>query len=115
MPEETPNAPFRAAKIAGPEALSTRKTIASGRMVRPPDTLNRAPEKVSEKLERCLTHPRALPALRITVCTFLETWPALFFFAGFHMPRYAVPFSGIKAKKIPIVQPKLTSEPEKID
>jgi hypothetical protein len=30
------------------------------------------------------------------------------------MPRYAVPFSGIKAKKIPIVQPKLTSGPEKI-
>jgi len=55
-----------------------------------------------------------LPALRITVCTFLETWPALFFFAGFYMPRYAVPFSRIKAKKIPIVQPKLTSEPEKI-
>jgi hypothetical protein len=55
-----------------------------------------------------------LPALRITVCTFLETWPALFFFAGFHMPRYAVPFSGIKAKKIPIVQPKLTSGREKI-
>jgi len=65
-------------------------------------------------LERYRTPPRAIPAPAITVCTFLETWPALFFFAGFHMPRYAVPFSGIKAKKIPIVQPKLTSEPEKI-
>jgi len=45
VPEETPNAPFRAAKIAGSEALSTRKMIASGPDVRPPDTLNRAPEK----------------------------------------------------------------------
>ncbi|MBB3461936.1 hypothetical protein [Rhizobium sp. BK377] len=113
MPEETPNAPFRAAKTGGPEALPTRRTLASGRTVRPPDTLNRALE-IRENLERYRTPPRAIPAPAITVCTFLETWPALFFFAGFHMPRYAVPFSGIKAKKIPIVQPKLTSEAEKI-
>ncbi|MBE1506093.1 hypothetical protein [Rhizobium viscosum] len=81
--------------------------------MRPPDTLNRAPENKRKAWKDTARLREPMPALAITVCTFLETWPALFFFAGFHTPRYAVPFSGIKAKKIPIVQPKLTSRREK--
>jgi hypothetical protein len=76
--------------------------------VRPPDTLNRAlgnKGKLGKIPHASASHSGScdhrLHLSRNLAGTIL--------FAGFHMPRYAVPFSGIKAKKIPIVQPKLTS------